>query len=83
MSEVVYSVKMSISSLLAEHQVVDRHPLAGGAEEVLLAGGADEIGVGVAVAHVLQRPFAADQLVAGLHVDFRILFGGRTPALEW
>ena len=56
MSEVVYSVKTSISSLLAEDQVLDRHPLAGGAEEVLLAGGADEIGVGVPVADVLAAP---------------------------
>ena len=61
----------------AEDELVDRHPLAGGAEEVLLARGADQVGVGVAVAHVLQRLFAAEQLVAGLDVDFGIFFGGR------
>ena len=60
----------------AEHQVLHRHPLAGGADEVLLAGGANEVGVGVPVAHVLQRLFAAEQLVAGLDVDFGIFFGG-------
>ena len=77
MSEVVYLVKMSIRSFWPKHQLGDRHPLAGGADEVLLAGGADQVGVGVAVAHVLQRLFPAEQLVAGLDVDFRILFGGR------
>ena len=84
MSEVVYSVKMSISVVRASRtQVPDRHALAGGAEEVLLAGRADEVRVGVAVAHVLQRLLAAHQLVAGLDVDFGVLFGGRDAELEW
>ena len=81
MSEVVYSVKISISLLRSSDQIRDRDPLAGGAEEVLLARGADDVGVGVAVAHVLQRPSAAHHLVARLHVDLRVLFGGRQPTL--
>ena len=83
MSEVVYSVKMSIRSLRPRTQLVDRHPLAGVADEVLLARRADQVGVGVAVAHVLQRFFAAEQLVAGLDVDFGIFFGRGMPTLEW
>jgi hypothetical protein len=66
MSDVVF--------VLVEDEVFDRNPLAGFAEEVLLAGGAHEVGVGVAVAHVLERFLPAEQLISGLDVDFRILF---------
>ena len=57
-----------------ERQVVvddllDAALLLGLADEVLLAGGADDVGVGVAVAHVVERVAAAQPLVAGLDVD--------------
>ena len=43
------------------------------AQEVLLARGAHEVGVGVAEAHVVERVLAAQPLVAGLDVDRRVL----------
>ena len=82
MSDVVYSVKMSISWCLSRTRSATGTRCAGVAEEVLLARGADEVGVGVAVAHVLQRLFAAEQLIAGLDVDFRILFGRREAVVR-
>ncbi len=39
----------------------------------MLARGADEVGVGVAEAHVVQRVLAAELLVAGLQVDRRVV----------
>ena len=42
-------------------------------EEVLLARGAHDVGVGVAVADVVERVLAAQLLVAGVDVDRRVL----------
>ena len=61
---------------LAEH-VFGRDLLAQVAQEVLLARHAHEIRVFVAVAHVAQRVLVAQLLVAGLEVDFRVVFGRR------
>jgi hypothetical protein len=47
------------------------------AEERLLARGADQVVVEVAVAHVAQRVLAAQPLVAGADVDHRV--GAATP----
>ena len=46
--------------------------LLGLAQEVLLAGGAHDVGVLVAEAHVLERLAPAHALVAGLDVDVRV-----------
>ena len=40
--------------------------------ELLLAGDAEEVGVGVPVADVVERAAAGEQLVAGLEVDLRV-----------
>ena len=58
MSEVVYSVKMSSSSSRSEISF-DGGTAARLADEVLLAGRADEVVVLVAEAHVLERLEAA------------------------
>ena len=53
------------------------------AQEVLLAGDAHEVGVGVAVAHVVERVFVAQLLVAGLQVDAGVVgFGGADVFVE-
>ena len=57
-------------------QVRDAELRAGLAQEVVLTGGADEVVVAVAVAHVVQRVAAAQALVAGLDVDRRVVGGG-------
>ncbi len=55
---------------LAEH-VFGGDLLAQVAQEVLLARHPHEVRVGVAVAHVVERVFVAELLVAGLQVDAR------------
>ena len=76
MSEVVYSVKMSSSSLRSLISVPAR--ASGGlAHEVLLARRTHEVVVVVAEAHVLERLEATEALIAGLDVDLR---GPRTRA---
>ena len=47
------------------------------AQEVLLAGGAHDVVVVVAEAHVVERVLAAQPLVAGLHVDLRVVLADR------
>ena len=60
-----------------------RDLLAQIAQEVLLAGDAHEVGVGVAVAHVGERVFVAELLVAGLEVDVGVVgFGGADVFVE-
>ena len=54
--------------------------LAQGAQEVLLAGDAHEVRVGVPVAHVGERVFVAELLVARLEVDRREVFRERAAA---
>ena len=41
-------------------------------DELLLAGDPEEVGVGVAVAHVVERAAAGELLVPGLEVDLRV-----------
>ena len=76
MSEVVCSVKMSISSLRSAKSDLGGDLLARLAQEVLLAGGADDVVVGVAVAGVVERVEPAERLVAGLDVDLLVVLGG-------
>ena len=58
-----------IAAAAAEQELADVDPLARLAQEGLLAGGADDVVVGVPVAHVLQRLEPAEPLVAGVDVD--------------
>ena len=58
-------------------QLLDADLRARLAQEVVLAGGAHEVVVAVAVAHVVERVAAAQALVAGLDVDRRVVGGGR------
>ena len=61
-----------------------RDLLARLAQEVLLAGGADDVVVGVAVARVVERVEAAERLVAGLDVDLLVVVGlERLSSLVW
>jgi hypothetical protein len=46
------------------------------AQELVLAGGADEVVVSVAIADVVERVAPAQALVAGLDVDRRVVGGG-------
>ena len=55
--------------------------LAQVAQEVLLAGDPHEVRVGVPVAHVVERVFVAELLVAGLEVDARVVGFGRADVL--
>ena len=66
--------------LVVEH-VLDADLLLDLADEVLLAGDAHEVGVGVAVAHVVERRLAAQLLVAGLDVDVAYCGGGQPGIL--
>ena len=61
--------------------VAGRDLLAQVAQEVLLARDAHEVRVGVAVAHVVERVFVAELLVAGLQVDARVVRFGRADVL--
>ena len=64
-------------------QLRDAELCAGLAQEVVLAGGADEVVVTVAVADVIQRVTPAQALVAGLDVDRRVVGGhGADVAVE-
>ena len=58
-----------------------RDLLAQVAHEVLLAGDADEVRVGVAVADVVERVFVAELLVAGLQVDAGVVGFGAADVL--
>jgi len=58
---------------LGDEQVRGRHLLARLAQEVLLTGRAHQVGVRMAIAHVLQSILAAQLLVPGLDVDLRVL----------
>ena len=75
MSEVVCSVKMSISSLRSANSCSGGTFCARLAQEVLLAGGPDDVVVGVAVAGVVERVEAAERLIAGLDVDLVVVPG--------
>ena len=84
MSEVVYLVKMSISwCARREDQLRRAAPAPRLAEEVLLAGGADEVVVRVAVADVLERLVAAHPLVAGEMSISAYCQLRRRPTFEW
>ena len=61
----------------AAHQLLRALGRAHLAQEVLLAGGADEVVVVVAVAHVGERVLAAQLLVARVDVDRRVAAGAR------
>jgi hypothetical protein len=52
------------------------------AQEVLLARGAEEVVVAVAVADVVERVLAHELLVAGLHVDRRVVSPGPAVVLS-
>ena len=82
MSEVVYLVKMLIRSLRSLNSFVAADLLARLAQEVLLAGGADDVVVGVAVAGIVERVVAAQRLVAGLQVDLLVVVGGVGVAVQ-
>ena len=69
MSDEVYLPKILTSFVAVLDQPAHAHLLLGLAQEVLLAGRADEVVVLVAEAHVLERLAAAQPLVAGGHVD--------------
>ena len=74
MSKLKYPRNTSTSSLrVAELLSSLYRALVGGlAQEVLLARVAEEVGVGVAVAHVGERVRADEPLVARLDVDRRV-----------
>ena len=55
--------------LAVAEQLAGAELVLGLADEVLLAGGADQVGVGVAEADVVERVRAAELLVARLDVD--------------
>ena len=63
-SEVVYLPKIRCSSVALVDQAPDAGLLLGGADDLLLAHAAHQVGVLVAEARVLQRLLAAQALVA-------------------
>ena len=62
--------------LAVPEQPLGRDLRAGLAQELLLAGGADDVVVCVAIAGVVERVEAAERLVAGLQVDLLVVGGG-------
>ena len=79
--------KMSQQLLAVGEDAADADLVLRLAEEGLLARGADEVGVEVAVADVVERALAAELLVAGRDVDRGVAppppNGGRLSLKYW